>query len=109
MALGSLNPEIVPSKCSLEQAIRAVGDIIQDYDADKLFPALGFGARLPPDGRVSHEFFLNFHPSNPHCLRIEGILGAYQVGLDIGTHYEGDFAVMMSECKMAMTIDQHCG
>ena len=25
---------------------------------DKLFPALGFGARLPPDGRVSHEFFL---------------------------------------------------
>merc|ERR1712107_585459 len=25
-------------------AIRAVGDIIQDYDTDKLFPALGFGA-----------------------------------------------------------------
>ena len=25
---------------------------------DKLFPALGFGARLPPDGRVSHEFYL---------------------------------------------------
>ena len=26
--------------------------------SDKMFPALGFGARLPPDGRVSHEFFL---------------------------------------------------
>merc|ERR1712013_465426 len=30
-------------------AIKAVGDIIQDYDSDKLFPALGFGARIPPD------------------------------------------------------------
>ena len=28
------------------------------YFSDKMFPALGFGARLPPDGRVSHEFFL---------------------------------------------------
>lgn len=37
-------------------ALRAVGEIIQDYDSDKMFPALGFGAKLPPDGRVSHEF-----------------------------------------------------
>lgn len=37
-------------------ALRAVGEIIQDYDSDKLFPALGFGAKLPPDGHVSHEF-----------------------------------------------------
>lgn len=39
-------------------ALKAVGEIIQDYDTDKMFPALGFGARLPPDGRVSHEFAL---------------------------------------------------
>lgn len=39
-------------------AIQAVGEVIQDYDYDKMFPALGFGARLPPDGNVSHEFFL---------------------------------------------------
>jgi len=25
---------------------------------DQLFPALGFGARLPPNGIVSHEFAL---------------------------------------------------
>ncbi|MGH0165223.1 UNVERIFIED_CONTAM: hypothetical protein FKN15_048474 [Acipenser sinensis] len=30
-------------------AIWAVGQIIQDYDTDKMFPALGFGAQLPPD------------------------------------------------------------
>uniref|UniRef100_A0A4W5QD83 C2 domain-containing protein n=1 Tax=Hucho hucho TaxID=62062 RepID=A0A4W5QD83_9TELE len=37
-------------------ALKAVGEIIQDYDSDKMFPALGFGAKLPPDGQVSHEF-----------------------------------------------------
>ena len=25
---------------------------------DKMFPVLGFGAKLPLDGRVSHEFFV---------------------------------------------------
>uniref|UniRef100_A0A8C7R1W1 Copine-2 n=1 Tax=Oncorhynchus mykiss TaxID=8022 RepID=A0A8C7R1W1_ONCMY len=34
-------------------AILAVGQIIQDYDTDKMFPALGFGAQLPPDWKVS--------------------------------------------------------
>ena len=36
-------------------AITAVGDIIQDYDSDKQFPALGFGAKIPPSFNVSHE------------------------------------------------------
>lgn len=39
-------------------ALKAVGEIIQDYDSDKMFPALGFGAKLPPDGHISHEFAL---------------------------------------------------
>lgn len=56
-----------------EQALTAVGEIIQDYDSDHLFPVLGFGARLPPDGRVSHEFFVNLHPANPYCNGISGI------------------------------------
>ncbi|KAG9281044.1 copine-8 isoform X1 [Astyanax mexicanus] len=58
-------------------ALRAVGEIIQDYDSDKMFPALGFGAKLPPDGRVSHEFALNGNPENPYCTGIEGVLEAY--------------------------------
>ncbi|KAI0220493.1 Copine-8 [Lamellibrachia satsuma] len=60
-----------------EQALRAVGEIIQEYDSDKLFPALGFGAKLPPDGRVSHEFFLNGHQTNPYCSGINGVIDAY--------------------------------
>ncbi|KAL3219719.1 hypothetical protein MRX96_030265 [Rhipicephalus microplus] len=59
-------------------AIRAVGEVIQDYDSDKMFPALGFGARLPPDGRVSHEFFLNGSATDPYCAGIQGVLEAYQ-------------------------------
>jgi hypothetical protein len=61
-------------------AIRAVGEIIQDYDTDKMFPALGFGARVPPDGRVSHEFFLN-QTADPYCAGMEGVLAAYYQAL----------------------------
>lgn len=43
-------------------ALKAVGEIIQDYDSDKLFPAYGFGAKLPPDGKISHAFPLVRHP-----------------------------------------------
>ena len=53
-------------------AIKSVGEIIEDYDSDKLFPVLGFGARLPPDGRVSHCFYVNGHDSNPYCQGMSG-------------------------------------
>uniref|UniRef100_A0A8C6V2T2 Copine 8 n=1 Tax=Neogobius melanostomus TaxID=47308 RepID=A0A8C6V2T2_9GOBI len=62
-------------------ALKAVGEIIQDYDSDKMFPALGFGAKLPPDGRVSHEFALNGSPQNPYCAGIEGVMEAYYQSL----------------------------
>ena len=61
-----------------EMAIHYVGQIIEDYDTDKLFPVLGFGARIPPSGAVSHEFYVNGHPSNPYCERISGVLAAYK-------------------------------
>uniref|UniRef100_A0A674NBS0 Copine family member 9 n=1 Tax=Takifugu rubripes TaxID=31033 RepID=A0A674NBS0_TAKRU len=58
-------------------ALKAVGEIIQDYDSDKLFPAYGFGAKLPPDGKISHAFPLNSNPENPNCMGIDGVLEAY--------------------------------
>ena len=61
-----------------EMAIQSVGPIIEDYDSDGLMPVLGFGARLPPNGVVSHEFFVNGHPSNPYCQRTPGVLAAYK-------------------------------
>uniref|UniRef100_H3CYR2 Copine 8 n=1 Tax=Tetraodon nigroviridis TaxID=99883 RepID=H3CYR2_TETNG len=62
-------------------ALKAVGEIIQDYDSDKMFPALGFGAKLPPDGRISHEFALNGNPQNPYCAGIDGVMEAYYQSL----------------------------
>ena len=58
-------------------AIRAVGEVVQDYDSDKMFPSLGFGAQVPPSMQVSHEFFLSLDPNLPFCAGVEGIVAAY--------------------------------
>eukprot|EP00096_Caligus_rogercresseyi_P007831 TRINITY_DN2592_c0_g1_i2.p1 TRINITY_DN2592_c0_g1~~TRINITY_DN2592_c0_g1_i2.p1 ORF type:complete len:543 (-),score=173.90 TRINITY_DN2592_c0_g1_i2:737-2365(-) len=63
-------------------ALRSVGEVIQEYDSDKSFPALGFGACIPPTGQVSHEFFLNLRTDTPHCRGIEGIIQAYHTSLN---------------------------
>ncbi|XP_063078603.1 copine-3-like [Engraulis encrasicolus] len=62
-------------------AIWSVGMVIKDYDCDNFFPAFGFGAQLPPDFRVSHEFPMNFNPTNPCCQGIEGVVEAYRMCL----------------------------
>ncbi|XP_068014620.1 copine-3 isoform X2 [Melanerpes formicivorus] len=62
-------------------AIWSVGMVIQDYDTDKMFPAFGFGAQIPPTFQVSHEFPLNFNPSNPFCHGVQGIVDAYRACL----------------------------
>ncbi|XP_048452099.1 copine-3-like [Rhincodon typus] len=59
-------------------AIWSVGMVIQDYDTDKLFPALGFGAQIPPTWQVSHEFPINFNSDNPFCAGVQGIVDAYR-------------------------------
>nr|XP_046226776.1 copine-3-like [Scatophagus argus]XP_046226777.1 copine-3-like [Scatophagus argus]XP_046226778.1 copine-3-like [Scatophagus argus] len=59
-------------------AIWAVGNVIQDYDSNKMFPVFGFGAQIPPSWQVSHEFPVNFNPANPFCVGIEGVVQAYQ-------------------------------
>jgi hypothetical protein len=64
-------------------AIRAVGDIVQDYDSDRMFPALGFGARVPPSLTVSHDFFLTLDPGLPFCAGVEGVIAAYYNSLNI--------------------------
>lgn len=63
------------------QAIVGVGEVIQDYDSDKLFPALGFGAKIPPNNEISHEFAINFNASNPFCSGVPGVVAAYQACL----------------------------
>ena len=63
-------------------AINSVGGIVQDYDSDKMFPSLGFGARVPPTGVVSHEFFLTLDVARPFCAGVDGIVSAYYNSLN---------------------------
>ncbi|XP_003200619.1 copine-4 [Danio rerio] len=60
------------------KALIAVGEICQDYDSDKMFPAFGFGAQIPPDFKVSHDFAVNFDEDNPECAGVQGVIEAYQ-------------------------------
>lgn len=60
------------------RAIKAVGEVIKDYDSDKMFPALGYGAKIPPNMEVSHAFALNFNAANPFCSGVQGVLDAYK-------------------------------
>uniref|UniRef100_A0A8C8ZG77 Copine 7 n=1 Tax=Prolemur simus TaxID=1328070 RepID=A0A8C8ZG77_PROSS len=60
------------------QALVSVGEICQDYDSDKRFSALGFGARIPPKYEVSHDFAINFNPEDDECEGIQGVVQAYQ-------------------------------
>ena len=59
------------------QATQSVGQVIQDYDTDKLYPVFGFGAKIPPTGQVSHMFPCNFDHQNPFVEGIDGILTTY--------------------------------
>nr|CAB3233441.1 copine-3 [Phallusia mammillata] len=76
-SLHFMNPN---SPNEYQQALLAVGAVVQDYDSDKLFPAFGFGAKLPSQ-EISHEFALNFNPQNPYCAGIYGIEEAYKRAL----------------------------
>jgi len=79
-SLHFMNPQTMENQYTT--AIRSVGEIVQDYDTDKQFPALGFGARIPPQGQVSHEFFLNLsQDNNPYCAGVDGLLQAYRHSL----------------------------
>ena len=41
------------------------------------FATYGFGARIPPQGQVSHNFFVTLTES-PYCFGIHGVLEAYR-------------------------------
>ncbi|CAL8088558.1 unnamed protein product [Orchesella dallaii] len=69
--------EIVDRTNPYEQAIQAVGEIIQDYDPSKMFPVYGFGARIPPSGEVSHNFPVTLNDS-AYCKGMDGVLEAYR-------------------------------
>ncbi|KAM3268128.1 protein BONZAI 3-like [Capsicum chacoense] len=63
-----------------QRAIMEVGDIIQFYDSDKLFPAWGFGGKAN-SGIVSHCFNLNGSSGASEVECVGGIMDAYSSAL----------------------------
>lgn len=61
-----------------EQALTAVGDILQEYDTDKQFPVLGFGGYFSPSTGALHDFHVNLNPENPYCNGVQGVVSAYR-------------------------------
>lgn len=57
-------------------ALAPIFMIVQDYDTDKIFPAYGFGAKLP-NGQVSHQFPLNLNTGDPNMTNLNMILQNY--------------------------------
>ncbi|KAF7659322.1 hypothetical protein LDENG_00299010 [Lucifuga dentata] len=91
-------------------AIWAVGLVIQDYDSNKMFPVFGFGAQIPPTWQVSHEFPINFNPSNPFCAGIEGVISAYQQCLpQVRLYGPTNFAPIINHaaCFARQALRQH--
>ncbi|PRQ42042.1 putative C2 domain, von Willebrand factor, type A, copine, protein BONZAI [Rosa chinensis] len=62
------------------QAITEVGEVIQFYDADKRFPAWGFGGRTA-GGPVSHCFNLDGTATGFEVEGVQGIMTAYASAL----------------------------
>lgn len=71
-----------PSKMNqYQQAIMSVGDILLNYDYDKMVPVYGFGGKpkLPhfSVNQALHCFPLTGYPANPEVFGVEGIMAAY--------------------------------
>jgi hypothetical protein len=66
-----------------QQAIGSVGNILEFYDYDKMFPTFGFGgvpSYMPaPPGKkeANHCWALNGLPQQPACAGIQGMLQCY--------------------------------
>ena len=57
-----------------QQAILAVGEVIQDYNLKNEFVAVGFGAKIPPNGELSHNFPLGLRSPADPCRGIQGVI-----------------------------------
>lgn len=60
-----------------QMAIQAVGGVLEFYDADKLFPVVGFGGCPRPGMPVDHCFVMSDNGSGGPCRGVGGILQAY--------------------------------
>eukprot|EP00794_Sanderia_malayensis_P019198 gene19198-21120_t len=88
------------------RALDAVGQICQDYDKDKIFPAFGFGAKVPPSFAVSHMFPLN-GTQDPNCLGINGVIQAYYATVqNVRLYGPTNFAPVINQVAMLSSQEE---
>ena len=88
------------------KALTSVGTVCQDYDTDKWFPALGFGAEVPPDYRVSHQFSLN-GTGNPNCYMVDGIVQAYLAAIkNVRLYGPTNFAPIINQTALIASQEE---
>ncbi len=56
-------------------AIQSIGNILQEYDTDRMYPTYGFGGFF--NNTVYHAFPLSFNEAKPELPGVPGVLGAY--------------------------------
>uniref|UniRef100_A0A7N5PAI6 Copine 7 n=1 Tax=Ailuropoda melanoleuca TaxID=9646 RepID=A0A7N5PAI6_AILME len=90
------------------QALVAVGEICQDYDSDKRFSALGFGARIPPKYEVGEPGDQN--PTPCTCWGIQGVVEAYQNCLPrVQLYGPTNVAPIISKVARMAAAEEHTG
>lgn len=78
-AQGQLNQcaRVFCLKNRYERAITMIGNVIEFYDTDRMFPVYGFGACLAGDLSANHCFALNGNEANPEVAGVAGVMGVY--------------------------------
>ena len=64
-----------------EMAIKSCGNIIANYDYNKMFATYGFGGKFYGKNEVDHCFPLNGNENNPEIFGIDGVLKTYREAL----------------------------
>ena len=57
--------------------MKAIGDILQYYDSDKMIPTYGFGAKVHGLHTCMHKFAINGDAYKPECNGIAGVEACY--------------------------------
>ena len=85
------------------KAITQVGQIVIEYDDDKMVPAFGYGANLPRTNQVNHCFPLNLNFENPFVQGVEGLLAAYAMAVTtVSLNGPTYFAPLLRECLQSV-------
>mmetsp|Transcript_29183 Transcript_29183/g.28917 ORF Transcript_29183/g.28917 Transcript_29183/m.28917 type:complete len:300 (-) Transcript_29183:463-1362(-) len=64
-----------------QSALFSVGEILLNYDSDKLVPFYGFGAKI--NGAINHCFPINFNNTDPNVQGLDGLMNSYREALNI--------------------------